>query len=256
MLVDSHCHLGHIEADHADTVAEARTAGVDVVVDIGMGADESGAAVARANALGGVYASVGIHPNELTEFAADPSGAMSAIADLAADARVVGIGETGLDFYRKRSDATLQEESFRAHIELARTLDRALVVHCRDAHASVLEVLDDATPPDRVIMHCFSGDAAYAGECARRGFFCSFAGNITFKKATALRDAATVVPDELLLVETDAPFLAPHPFRGKPNAPRLLPHTAQTLAQIRMTTFEQLAIVLRANSMRAFAIDA
>jgi len=252
-LVDSHCHLGHIDAEPEGTVAEARAAGVDAVVDIGMGAAESTAAVARANVLDGVYASVGIHPNELAEFAADPS--MDAIAALAADARVVAIGETGLDFYRNRSEASLQEDAFRAHIELAHRLDKTLVIHCRDAHDRVLEVLDDATPPARVIMHCFSGDAAYADECARRGFFCSFAGNLTFTKANALREAAAAVPEELLLVETDAPFLAPHPFRGKPNAPKLLSHTVQALADVRVTTFEQLAVVLRGNSARAFAID-
>jgi TatD DNase family protein len=209
----------------------------------------------RARDLDGVYASVGIHPNELTEFEADAEGTMETLATMAADARVVGIGETGLDFYRNRLQAALQEEAFRAHITLAADLDRALVVHCRDAHGRVLDVLDDAGPPARVIMHCFSGDADFARECAERGFFCSFAGNVTFSKTDELRAAAAVVPQHLLLAETDAPFLAPVPFRGKPNAPRLLSHTVQRLADVRVTTYEQLTVVLRDNSERAFGID-
>jgi TatD DNase family protein len=255
VLVDSHCHLGHIEAEPRTTIDEAWAEGVDVVVDIGMGTEESAAAVARARDLDGVYASVGIHPNELTEFQADAAGAMDALATLAADPRVVGIGETGLDFYRNRSQAQLQEDAFREHIALALQLDRTLVIHCRDAQARVLEILDDAGAPPRVIMHCFSGDAEYARECAERGFFCSFAGNVTFPKADELREAAAALPPDLLLAETDAPFLAPVPFRGKPNAPKLLSHTVRRLADVRMTTLEQLAVVLRDNSKRAFGID-
>jgi TatD DNase family protein len=256
LLVDSHCHLGHIEAPPGATVAEARAAGVEVVVDIGMGTVESAAVVARANEIEGVYAAVGIHPNDLAEFEADRGGAIHALRSLAADPRVVGIGETGLDFYRDRSPQPLQEESFRAHIALARDLDRALVVHCRDAQRRVLEVLDDASRPDRVVMHCFSGDASYALECAERGFFCSFAGNVSFGNAAGLRAAAAALPPQLLLIETDAPYLAPMPYRGKPNAPRLLPHTLEALAAARGTDSGDLAVVLRRNSQRAFRLVA
>jgi TatD DNase family protein len=255
LLVDSHCHLGHIEADPAATVAEARAAGVDVVIDIGMGAEESGAAAERAGNIDGVFASVGIHPNDLTEFEADRDATMDTLARLVSDPRVVGIGETGLDFYRDRAPRSLQEDALRAHIALARQVDRALVIHCRDAHASLLEILDDADPPERVVMHCFSGDVSFARECAERGFYCSFAGNITFRNADELRAAAAAVPLELLLVETDAPFLAPMPFRGKPNAPRLLPHTVEALAAAVGSAPDDLAVVLRSNSGRAFRID-
>ena len=254
MLVDTHCHLGHIEADPAATVAEANRAGVDVVIDSGMGTRDSAAAVERTR-IAGVYASVGVHPNDLAELDADRRGTIDALERLAADPRVVAIGETGLDFYRDRSPRSLQEESFRAHIDLAGEADLALVIHCRDAHRRVLEILEQRNPPERVVMHCFSGDASYARECVARGYFCSFAGNITYKNADALRGAAASVPPELLLIETDAPFLAPMPHRGQPNAPCLLPHTLDALAAALGSTREELAVVLRRNSARAFRLD-
>lgn len=255
MLVDTHCHLGHIEADDATTLAEARRAGVDVVVDIGMGTAESRAAVRRATEVPGVYAAVGIHPNDLGEFEADREATMDALRVLAKDPRVVAIGETGFDFYRDRSMPAVQEDALRAHIELAEHLDKTLVIHCRDAHARLLEVLDECTLPDRVVMHCFSGDVAFARECTDRRFYGSFAGNVTFPKADELRAAAAALPRDLLLVETDAPFLAPVPFRGKPNAPKLLPHTASALATVLDTSVDELTIALRGNSSRAFAVD-
>lgn len=254
MLIDSHCHLGHVEGDVASTMDDARAAGVEAVIDIGMGLEESEAVAARATQLDGVYAAVGIHPNDLGSFVGDPDDTIGALREVASRPGVVGVGETGLDFYRDRSAPDAQEASFRAHIALARELERALVVHCREAHARVLEVLDDAGAPERVVMHCFSGDASYARECAERGFYCSFAGNITYRRSDELREAAAAVPGELVLIETDAPYLAPHPFRGKPNAPRLLPYTARALAETRSSTFNGLAKLARDNSCRAFGL--
>lgn len=253
-LIDSHCHLAHIGTDAEQVMADARAAGVDTVIDIGMGLAESAAAADRAGELEGVYAAAGIHPNDLESFERDPDGTVAALREIASRPGVVGIGETGLDFYRDRSAVPLQEEAFRAHIALARELDRTLVIHCRDAQARVLEVLDDAGAPDRVVMHCFSGDATYARTCAERRFYCSFAGNLTFRRSDDLRDAAAAVPEDLLLIETDAPFLAPHPFHGKPNAPSLLPYTARALADVLSMTFEALSILLSNNSRRVFAL--
>lgn len=249
-LVDTHCHLDHIEADPADVLEEAAAAGVERVVDIGMGLASSEGAVVRAEASGGrVAAAVGFHPNELEGFSEE---GMQRLRDLAARPSVVAVGETGLDFYRDRSAPELQERAFRAHIELAREVGKALVIHCRDAHDRVLEVLDDAGAPGLVVMHCFSGDVAHARACVERGYVCSFAGNLTYPRNTELREAARILPEELLLVETDAPFLAPVPYRGKPNRPALVVHTAAALAEARGISDAALREVLARNVARVF----
>lgn len=254
-LVDSHCHLAHIERPLAEVLAEAEAAGVETVIDIGMGLDESRAAADRAGTRAGLFASVGFHPNDLSAYEADPAGSMADLWELAILPGVVAVGETGLDHYRDRSSPALQEAAFRAHIALAKDTNRALVVHCRDAHDRLLEVLNSEGPPERVIMHCFSGDVAFAQVCAERRYFCSFAGNLTYKRGDDLRDAARIVPEDLLLVETDAPFLAPHPHRGKPNHPALLSNTAAALADVRSTSLDALTHVLRDNVRRAFLIE-
>jgi TatD DNase family protein len=255
-LVDSHCHLGHIERPTDDVLAEARAAGVDTVIDIGMGLEESRIAADRAASTEDVYASVGIHPNDVSDFVANPDVTMSSLREIAAASSVVAIGETGLDFYRDRSTPEQQEASFRAHIALAKDVDRTLVIHCRDAHQRVLEVLDDEGAPSRVVMHCFSGDVAFAHECNERGFYSSFAGNITYKRNDDLREAARAIEEHLLLVETDAPFLAPEPLRGKPNAPALVVHTAGRLAEVRGTNVSAFTKTVRENTHRAFVITA
>jgi TatD DNase family protein len=248
-VIDSHCHLAHIDAPPDETLAAARGAGVHTVIDIAMGLAECEASTARPGPC-----AVGIHPNELEEFEADPSGSMSRLAEIASRPGVVGIGETGLDFFRERSSEALQVAAFRAHIALAKELDKALVIHCRDAHDALIEVLDDAGAPSRTVMHCFSGDEAFAVLCATRGFFCSFAGNVTYKSNTELRRAATSLPTQLLLVETDAPFLTPEPHRGRPNAPALLPITANRLATERGTPLDELEKHLDDNTRRAFLL--
>jgi TatD DNase family protein len=253
-LVDSHCHLAHVERPPSEVLAEAEAAGVEAVIDIGMGLEESRAAADRARNSDGLYASVGFHPNDLAGYEADPATSMAELRALAALPNVVAVGETGLDLYRDRTSPALQEDAFRAHIALAKDAERALVIHCRDAHGRVLDVLDDAGPPVRVVMHCFSGDVAFARICGERHYFCSFAGNLTYKRSDELREAARVVPEDLLLVETDAPYLAPHPYRGKPNHPALLPNTVAALAEARSTSVEALTDVLRENVRRAFLI--
>lgn len=253
-LPDTHCHLGHIDRDPTEVLAEATAAGVGPVIDIAMGLQEAQVSVTRAASTEGLYASVGIHPNDLAAYEADPAGTMRALEAFASDDAVVGIGETGIDLYRDRHPLGLQEDAFRAHIELAKRTDRTLVIHCRDAHDDVLRVLDDAGAPARTVMHCFSGDVAFASACADRALFCSFAGNLTYKRNDDLREAARIVPEELLLVETDAPFLAPMPFRGKPNAPALVVHTAEVLADVRSIERESVLQVLQMNFRRAFVI--
>ena len=254
-FTDTHCHLGHIDRPLEEVLGEAVKAGVETVIDIGMGTKESAVSARRAaDHAGRVHACVGIHPNDLKEFEADPDSSMAKIAELASAPGVVGIGETGLDSYRDRSSPELQEKAFRAHIDLAKQTDRTLVIHCRDAHDRVLAILDEVGAPARVVMHCFSGDVEFARRCAEKGFFGSFAGNITYQKNEELRRAARTLPTELLLIETDAPFLAPDPHRGKPNHPGLLPHTAQTLASERSMSLNALAKVLADNTHAAFRL--
>jgi TatD DNase family protein len=248
-LVDSHCHLGHLELPLDEALA-----GVELVVDIGMGLEESREAAGRAASDPRIYASVGIHPNDVSEFETDPDATMAALSALAVLPRVVAVGETGLDNYRDRSSPEVQEASFRSHIALAKNVDKTLVIHCRDAHREVLDVLDAEGAPPRVVMHCFSGDVAYARECSSRGYFCSFAGNLTYKRNEDLREASRVVPDELLLVETDAPYLAPEPFRGRSNVPRLVEHTTRALADARSMSYSAVLHMLQENTFRAFVI--
>jgi TatD DNase family protein len=166
---------------------------------------------------------------------------------------VRAVGETGLDHYRTGHDGwAVQEQSFRRHIAIAKDADKALVIHDRDAHDDVLRVLAEEGAPERTVFHCFSGDEAMARVCADRGYVMSFAGNVTFKNADDLRAAVRVAPAELLLVETDAPFLTPMPYRGRPNAPYLVPLTLRALADIRGDDLAHLCTVMSANGQRIF----
>ena len=241
-----------MEGSVADAVAAAQAVGIERMVTIGIDVPSSQWQVEAARAHEDVYATVAIHPNEA--HTADES-AWSAIAELARDASVVGVGETGLDHYRTPQDGWLQqEESFRRHIAIAKETGKALVIHDRDAHDDVLRVLDAEGAPERVVFHCFSGDADFARRCVDRGHVLSFAGNVTFKNAQDLRDAAAVAPADLLLVETDAPFLTPMPWRGRPNASYLVPLTVRALAQVKAVDVDDLCGSIAANGRRAFAL--
>ena len=226
--LDAHCHLDLAEDSVEQAVAAARAVGVTRLVTIGIDVPSSRWQVETAAAHDAVYATVAIHPNEAP--GADEA-AWQEIARLATHDKVVGVGETGLDHYRTPADAWgRQEESFRRHIAIAKDTGKALVIHDREAHDDVLRVLDDEGAPEHVVFHCFSGDAEFARRCVERGHVLSFAGNVTFKNAQHLRDAAAVTPLDQLLVETDAPFLTPMPYRGRPNASYLIPLTVRAIA--------------------------
>ncbi|MGC0250182.1 TatD family hydrolase [Pseudactinotalea sp. Z1748] len=261
-LVDNHTHLTHVgdvlddgagDPGVAAHLRRAAAVGVGRVLQVGCDLDSAPASVAMAAAHPKVLAGVAIHPNEaplhdgVREVAPDGlephvlerhrvglDEAIAQIAGLAGHERVRTIAETGLDFFRtgERGRAS-QHRSFREHIALAKELDLPMQVHDREAHAEILAVLDADGPPPVTVLHCFSGDADFARECAERGFFLSFAGTVTFKNAHYLREAALAVPVSQLLVESDAPFLTPHPWRGAPNGPYLVPHTVRALAQVR-----------------------
>ncbi|GAA4205365.1 TatD family hydrolase [Actinocatenispora rupis] len=252
-VADAHTHL-YIAApdDPAGALAAARAVGVDRVVEVGCDVPSSRAAVALAEAYPGVLAAVAVHPNDAPDLP-DLPAALAEIDALAARPRVRAVGETGLDRFRT-GDAgrAAQEESFRAHIAIAKRHGKPLMIHDRDAHDDIFRVLESEGAPDTVVFHCFSGDATMARHCADRGWYASFAGNVTFKNAAELRAAAAVLPAELLLVETDAPYLTPMPYRGRPNAPYLVPLTVRALAEVRGVAVDELCGALSANAGRVF----
>jgi TatD DNase family protein len=259
VTTDSHAHLD-IERDGASlsvsaALEAAAAAGVTRIVQIGCDLPSAEWAVDVARDHPAIVAGVALHPNEAPRIAATGGlrFALDVIEQLAGDERVRAVGETGLDFFRTAAEGrTAQEESFRWHIDLAKRLDKALVIHDRDAHADVLRVLDSEGVPETVVFHCFSGDVAMATHCSERGWYVSFAGTVTFGNAQELRTVAAVVPDELLLVETDAPFLTPMPYRGHPNASYLIPHTVRAIAHERGVPADDIARAAHANATRVF----
>jgi TatD DNase family protein len=267
-VFDSHCHLdimvGDRKASSGDAVAlaaqaaaggverilaEARAVGVTRLVTIGYDLRSSRWNAETARDHEGIYAGVAIHPNEA--HAATPE-VLAEIEKLAREPHVRAVGETGLDYYRDWASRADQEASFRAHIEIAKRTGKALVIHDREAHDDVLRVLAEEGAPGVVVFHSFSGDAGMARRCVDAGYFLSFSGPVTYKNAANLREAARVTPPELVLVETDAPYLPPVPHRGKPNAPYLIPLTMRCLAQVKDMDVDELSRAVSANGERVF----
>ena len=240
-----------MDVDAADAVAAARSVGITRLITVGDSVESSQWCADTAASFSDVWAAVAIHPNHAD--AADDA-ALATIDRLASLPQVRAVGETGLDYYWGRVEPMVQAASFRAHIAIAKAHGKALVIHDRDAHDDVLRILDEAGAPDRTVFHCFSGDADFAQRCARRGYAMSFAGTVTFKNAQTLRDALAVVPPELLLVETDSPFLTPMPYRGRPNSPAMIPYTLRAMAQVRGLDEDELAATVAANAERIFAL--
>jgi TatD DNase family protein len=259
-VADSHCHLDIADPpddwlDVDAALAASAAAGVPRIVQIGCDRPSARWAVQTAQQYDAVVAGVALHPNEAPVLAqaSELAEALAEIDALAADAVVRAVGETGLDYYRTdESGRGVQQDSFRAHIEMAKRHGKALVIHDRDAHDDVLAVLEDAGAPERVVFHCFSGDVAMAEHCVERGWFLSFAGTVTFKNADGLRAALAVTPLEHLLVETDAPYLTPMPYRGRPNASYLVPLTVRAMAAVKDVDEDTMAGALAANTDRAF----
>lgn len=250
--LDSHCHMDIMGVPVRQIIDAAAAVGITRVVQVGTDVPSSQWSVEQAEMYDAVLATVAIHPNEAGRGGAG-AAALAAIDELAARPCVRGIGETGLDRFRTGPDGYAgQEASFRAHIDMAKRHGKALVIHDRDAHADVLRVLAEEGAPDRTVFHCFSGDAELARECADRGYVMSFAGTVTFKNADGLRAAARLAPLDLVLVETDAPFLTPMPYRGRPNAPYLVPLTLRALAEIKQVDLDELCSAVAATGSRMF----
>ncbi len=261
-VVDNHTHLDISRDGEAVSVddlgpvlAAAARVGVDRVVQVGCDVPGAEFAVASAEAHPAVLAGVALHPNEAPGLAARGGldDAFARIEELARHPRTRVVGETGLDYYRTGPDGRpAQQESFRWHIDLAKRLDRTLQVHDRDSHEDVLAVLAEQGAPERTVLHCFSGDVDMATECVRRGYHLSFAGTVTFKNAKGLRDALSVTPLERVLVETDAPYLTPHPWRGASNSPMLVPLTVRAMASVLGVAVPTLCQALSENAERLY----
>ena len=286
--LDSHTHLDMIDLPVADVLAAAHAAGIVRVVTVGTTLGSSRWSARCAGQHDGVYAAVAIHPND-TEAATSPSPAsrdpraphaatspsrdpraphaatsappappataaevLAEIEALARRPRVVAVGETGLDYYRDHAAPDVQRWWFREHIKIAKRTGKALMIHDREAHADVLRILEEEGPPPRVVFHCFSGDVAMVKQCAEAGYVMSFAGNVTFANAQPLRDAAAAAPPDLLLAETDAPFLTPVPNRGRPNEPAQVAYTLRCLAEVQGLDLAELCDTVTATAERTF----
>jgi TatD DNase family protein len=255
-IVDAHTHLDACGAkDAADVTAlvdRAASAGVTRVVTVADDLAAAQWAAAAATWDPRVFAAVAVHP---TRTAAFSDADRAVIEELARGPRVVAVGETGLDYYWDYSPPAAQQEAFRWHIDLAKRLGKPLMIHDRDAHEDIYRILAEEGPPETVVFHCFSGDAEFARRCVSAGYVLSFAGTVTFRNARALRDAVAEVPTYQLLVETDAPFLTPHPFRGRPNAPHGAAYTIRDIAQLRGEDPAGLCTAVNANAERIFALS-
>jgi TatD DNase family protein len=247
--VDTHCHLFLLEQDPAVALARAREAGVETFVCAGIDPRSSRLAVELAESIRGVFATAGMHPHTASEFDA-VAGAR--IEELLSNPLVVAVGECGLDYYRMRSPAEDQQRVFRIHVALSRDSGTPLVVHTREAWEDILRLLDEGSA-ERVVLHCFSGDVDIATECAARGYFLSFATNVTYPKNEDLRRAAAAVPLDRILVETDSPFLAPQRIRGRDNEPANVIDAIEAIANARGDTFERVRDTTTSNAKAAFA---
>ena len=256
--VDAHAHIEIITNSAPDApeigkvLADAKSVGIDRIVQVGYSAEQSEWGVRLAEHWPNILAAVALHPNE-APVVEDLEADLSKIEELATHPKVRAIGETGLDFFR--TEPALQERqkySFRRHIDLAKRVDKALVIHDRDAHRAVLDLLVEEGAPEKTIFHCYSGDAEMARECIEKGYILSFAGTLTFKNAPALREAVKLVPIDQLLVETDSPFLAPMPHRGSLNTPAQIPTILRFMAEERGEDVDELATAISNNCERLF----
>jgi TatD DNase family protein len=247
-MIDSHCHLDVCKPPDAELVKRARESGVRRLATVGMNPGSIERALTAASEHDGVHAIVGHHPNEAGSFSDE---SLEAISVAARSGGAVAIGETGLDYFRDYAPRDAQRAAFEAQIDLAREFDLPLVIHTRAAEEDTFAILRDRADGVTVVMHCFSAPGRL-DECVERGYVCSFAGNVTYPKAIDLQDAARAVPAELLMVETDAPYLSPQPVRGKPNEPANVVQTAEYVAELRGVPYEELEAGVEATAARVF----
>jgi TatD DNase family protein len=254
-VVDAHTHLDACGAkDSADVstmVDRAASVGVTRVITVADDLDSARWATEASTWDDRVFAAVALHPTRTSTFSEEDQAVLE---HLAVQPRVVCVGETGLDYYWDYAPPDAQQAAFRWHIDLSKRVGKPLMIHCRDAHEDVLRILAEEGAPSTVVFHCFSGDVEIARRCVDAGYVLSFAGTVTFRNAHALRLAAELVPVERILVETDAPFLTPHPFRGRPNEPYAAAYTIRDLASLRGVDVAEFAEAVNANAERVFGL--
>lgn len=258
-VMDNHTHLdfrhGSFAVETAAALDAAEAVGVQGAVQVGCDLESSRFTVQAVERDSRLLGAVAIHPNDAPDYArrGELDAALAEIEELAAHPRIRAIGETGLDFFRTTGDGLAhQHYSFRRHIDIAKRLDLTLQIHDRDAHDEVVRVLREEGAPERVVFHCFSGDEELARTCNSEGWYVSFAGTLTFKNASGLRAALAVAEPELVLVETDAPFLTPHPFRGRPNASYMVPYTVRAMAELTSSELSEQCARIAENTVRAY----
>jgi TatD DNase family protein len=258
-VMDNHTHLDFpgddVRVEIAAALDAAEAVGVSGAVQIGCDLESSRFTVQAVDLDARLLGAVAIHPNDAPRYAqrGELETALAEIEELAAHPRIRAIGETGLDFFRTEGEGLAhQRYSFRRHIDIAKRLDLTLQIHDRDAHSDVVQVLREEGTPERVVFHCFSGDADLARICNNEGWFMSFAGTLTFKNAANLRAALAVADPELVLVETDSPFLTPHPHRGRPNASYMVPYTVRAMAELTGSDLAGLCTAISRNTVRAY----
>lgn len=258
-VMDNHTHLdfpgADIQVEVGAALDAAEAVGVSGAVQVGTDLESSRFTVRAVDLDARLLGAVAIHPNDAPAYArrGELEAALREIEDLAAHPRIRAIGETGLDFFRTEGEGLVhQRYSFRRHIDIAKRLDLTLQIHDRDAHEDVVQVLREEGTPDRVVFHCYSGDEDLARICNREGWFMSFAGTLTFKNAANLRAALAVADPELVLVETDSPFLTPHPHRGRPNASYMVPYTVRGMAELTDSDLAGLCSQISTNTLRAY----
>ncbi len=257
-VVDTHCHLADpkLRGEVDDVLARAREAGVRTIVSVGaigsIETDRMTVEIAERNP--GVWAAIGVHPHDAKDC---DSTRIAQLRELARAPKVVAIGESGLDFHYMHSPAAAQEESLRRHLEFAAEIEKPIVIHCRDAEQRLVEIVREiGIPPRGGVIHCFTGDQAAAREFLALGFYISFSGILTFKNVAPIREAARFVPEDRVLVETDAPYLAPEPYRGRRNEPGYVIRTLEILAKLRDVDAAALGSQIIANSARIFGVPA
>lgn len=255
-LIDTHCHLNHpdLSKDLPSLLESAREAGVDRVICAGFDMESSALAVDQALAFPDVYATVGVHPHDASKFLPDDEEQLAGFCREAGD-RVVAIGETGLDYHYSLSPKEVQRRIFRLHIRLAHSAGLPLVIHSREAGDDILDILDEEGLPDRgAVLHCFSGDAEMARRALAMGCYLGIAGTVTFRNASDFRETVEGLPIDSLLVETDAPYLAPDPYRGKRNEPSYVRLVAQRLAEVKGIPMPEVASITTSNADRLFRL--